>query len=121
VRLAGATLLALALAGCGEAEVPVQQRVAGGDAALGRQFVTERGCAACHVVPGRRGPQGHVGPSLAGFGGRGYIAGVLPNTSENLVRWLRDPPEVAPRTAMPDLGLGEGEARHIAAFLVTLR
>jgi cytochrome c2 len=119
--VAGATLLALALAGCGEAEVPARQRVAGGDAALGRQFVAERGCAACHVVPGRRGPQGQVGPSLAGFGARGYIAGVLPNTPANLVRWLRNPPEVAPATAMPSLGLEEQEARHIAAFLVTLR
>jgi cytochrome c2 len=68
-----------------------------------------------------RGARGRVGPSLAGFAGRGYIAGVLPNTPDNLVWWLRDPPEVVPRTAMPDLGLGQAEARHVAAFLATLR
>lgn len=121
MRVAGATLLALALASCGETDVPADQRVTGGDAALGRRLVAERGCAACHLVPGGPGLHGHVGPSLAGFAARGYIAGILPNTPENLVRWLRDPPQVAPRTAMPELGLGEQEARHIAAFLVTLR
>jgi cytochrome c2 len=121
VRAAVAALLALALASCGEEEVPAQQRVVGGDAGRGRQLVAAHGCTACHVVPGRRGLQGQVGPTLAGFGARGYIAGHLPNTPENLVRWLRDPPAYAPRTAMPDLGLDEPAARHIAAFLVTLR
>lgn len=114
-------MLAVALAGCDSRDVPSAHRVVGGDAAAGARLVAGHGCAACHVVPGQRWPRGQVGPSLAGFGGRGYIAGVLPNTPENLVRWLRDPPAIAPRTAMPDLGLNEAEARDIAAFLVTLR
>jgi cytochrome c2 len=119
--VAGAILLTLATAACDEAGPPAHRRVAGGDAAAGRQLVAEFGCASCHVVPGRRGPRGHVGPSLAGFGARGYIAGILPNTPDNLVRWLRDPPAVAPLTAMPELGLDERQARDIAAFLATLR
>lgn len=118
--MAGA-LLAFALAGCGPPEVPAAQRVVGGDATVGHRLIAAHGCATCHMVPGRRWPQGRVGPPLAGFATRGYIAGILPNTPENLVHWLRDPTGVAPRTAMPDLGLNEAEARHIAAFLVTLR
>ena len=51
---------------------------------------------------------------------RAVIAGVLPNTPENLVRWLRAPQEVSPHNAMPDLGLTERDARDIAAFLRTL-
>ncbi|WP_199231280.1 c-type cytochrome [Falsiroseomonas bella] len=94
---------------------------ASGDAATGRALAAAHGCTACHVIPGLRGLGSHVGPSLAGIGGGRYIAGVLPNTPENLVRWLRDPPAVAPGTAMPALGLDEATARHIAAFLATLR
>ncbi|MBU8536589.1 c-type cytochrome [Falsiroseomonas tokyonensis] len=119
-RVQMALALLLPLAGCGE-EVPPANRITGGDAAMGRRLVASHGCASCHVVPGTRWPRGHVGPSLVGFAGRGYIAGILPNTPDNLVRWLRDPPGIAPRTAMPDLGLAQDEARHIAAFLVDPR
>ena len=101
--------------------MPAQHRLQGADAAAGRRLVIEHDCGVCHVIPGLRGARSHVGPSLAGFGGRGYIAGVLPNTPDNLVRWLLDPPAIAPMTAMPDLGLREQEARHIAAYLTTMR
>ena len=58
-----------------------------------------------------------VGPSLRKLARRSYIAGVLPNTGENLVRWLREPQSIKPGTAMPDLGVGERDARDMAAFL----
>jgi len=50
-----------------------------------------------------------------------YIAGEVPNTSENLVQWLEVPQSIEPGTAMPNLGVTEGEARDIAAYLYTLR
>jgi cytochrome c2 len=124
MTLRPAALLALALAACGEGtggDVPQALRVAGGDAREGHRLVAQHDCGVCHAIPAVRGARGAVGPSLAGFGQRGYIAGVLPNTPDNLVWWLQDPPQVSPRTAMPDLGLRPGEARHIAAFLLTLR
>jgi hypothetical protein len=34
-------------------------------------------------------------------------------------KWIRDPQHVAPGTAMPDLRVGEGDARDITAFLYT--
>jgi cytochrome c1 len=46
-----------------------------------------------------------------------YIAGVLPNTRENLVYWILEPHKVDPLTAMPDLGVTEEQARDMAAFL----
>jgi cytochrome c len=49
-----------------------------------------------------------------------YIAGVLPNTAENLTSWIADPKEADPRTAMPDLGVTKQEARDIAAYLYGL-
>jgi cytochrome c len=75
------------------------------------------GCGACHTIPGVPGADATVGPSLAGMGGRRTIAGVLPNNPRNLVRWLRDPQAVPPGTVMPDLDLGEPQARDIAAYL----
>ncbi|HYD75792.1 c-type cytochrome [Ramlibacter sp.] len=77
-------------------------------------------CATCHVIPGVVGANQHVGPPLGGIAGRAYIGGVLPNSPENMVRFLRDPQAVDPLSAMPALGLTEQDARDIAAFLFTL-
>jgi cytochrome c1 len=51
------------------------------------------------------------------MGNRWSIAGHLPNTPANLVRWIMHPQEVAPGTLMPDLGVPERQARDIAAYL----
>jgi cytochrome c1 len=51
---------------------------------------------------------------------RSFIAGVLSNTSENMVAWLMSPQRVDPLSAMPDLGVTEQDARNIAAYLETL-
>jgi cytochrome c1 len=34
-------------------------------------------------------------------------------------QWIRDPQHVSPGTAMPDLHVGEQDARDITAFLYT--
>jgi cytochrome c1 len=78
------------------------------------------GCHGCHKIPGIRGPDIYVGPPLEGFGNRKIIAGVLPHTRENLIRWLRDPLEVSPRTQMPDLDVTEQHAADMAAYLESL-
>ena len=62
-----------------------------------------------------------VGPPLDHFARRGFIAGQLPNTFDNLVRWIESPQSVEPGTAMPNLGVPEPLARNIAAYLYTLR
>ena len=51
----------------------------------------------------------------------GLIAGKLANTPDNLVRWIRQPKTVKPLTAMPDMGVSEGDARDMAAYLATLQ
>ncbi|SSW67145.1 Cytochrome c oxidase subunit 2 [Achromobacter veterisilvae] len=91
-----------------------------GDAAAGRDALSQYLCATCHVIPGVAGARHHVGPPLAGIASRPYIAGTLPNTPTNMQRWLRQPARVKPWTAMPDLGLTGQDARDIAAFLYTL-
>lgn len=110
----------LLLAGC-SAEIPPHQDIAGGDPEAGRYLIYRHGCNACHRIPGVRWVAGAVGPDLAGFGSRAYIAGRVPNRPALLTRWLRDPPAIDPATAMPSLALSEIEAQHMAAYLYTLR
>lgn len=115
----------LLLAGCGEQRLPLSPRgqpdpLEGADPIRGRQLVDSYGCVACHTVPGVRGPSSNVGPPLEKMALRGYVGGVLPNTPDNLVRWLLDPPAVDPRTAMPNMGMSTADARHITAYLLTL-
>jgi len=93
----------------------------GEDARHGAALIRDVGCGACHTIPGIRGADGLVGPPLDFFGRRTYIAGRVPNTAENLTLWIRHPPAIDPKTAMPDLGLTEVEARDVAAYLYTLR
>ena len=91
------------------------------DAKRGREALPQYACNTCHIIPGVTGPDTHVGPPLAGIGSRKLIAGTLPNTPGNLARWLRETQTVKPGTAMPQLGVVEGDARDIAAYLGTLR
>ncbi len=90
-------------------------------AARGAQAIHQYACVTCHEIPGIVGANAPVGPPLAGIASRVMLGGVLPNSPDNMVRWLREPQKFAPRTAMPDLGLTEQDARDIAAYLATLR
>jgi len=121
VALAGAMAVGLFVAAC--ASTPTRQpppQVPGGDPQRGAASIERLGCGACHVIPGIARADGTVGPPLTDFSHRGYIAGELPNNGTNLIRWIMHPKEVEPGTDMPDLGIGETEARDIAAFLFTL-
>jgi cytochrome c len=117
-RLRLAAALALCAAGCSD-PLP-RTTVAGGDATRGREAVVELQCGACHIVPGIRSARGRVGPTLENFAQRPYLAGKWPNTPDYLLGWLRDPPAMAPTTAMPALVHDDTAARDIAAFLYTL-
>jgi mono/diheme cytochrome c family protein len=91
-----------------------------GDAGAGKMAIQQYLCATCHVIPGVVGANRHVGPPLTGMANRKFIGGVVPNTPANMLRWLRDPTQIDPLTAMPDLGITDRDARDIAAFLYTL-
>jgi cytochrome c len=97
------------------------REVAGGDPEAGRALIRHYGCPACHMIPGIPEAQGLVGPPLIHWSRRIYIAGHLPNNPEMLVSWIEDAPALAARTAMPNVGATQVEARHMAAYLFTLR
>ncbi|WP_137389572.1 c-type cytochrome [Rhodoligotrophos defluvii] len=115
-HIATPLLLIVALAGCGEEAGAPELRVRG-DPEAGAAAIRSHGCGICHTIPGIAGADATVGPPLVHYDERAYVAGVLPNTPRDLIRWIVDPPAVDPRTAMPELGVSEEEARDIAAYL----
>jgi len=117
-RAALALACVAALAGCKEERA---SNVPGGDIEQGLRLVTQYQCGACHVIPGVQGAAGDSGPSLDYIGRLSYIAGGTPNSPDNMVRWLQLPHAIKPGTEMPAMGLTEQEARHMAAYLYTLR
>jgi cytochrome c2 len=91
----------------------------GGDPRRGESMFIQYGCGSCHALKDVRTAVGSVGPPLDGIATRVIVAGHLANTPENMEKWIRDPQQVSPGTAMPDLNVGEQDARDITAFLYT--
>lgn len=121
LALAGLATVAGACDGAREATAREAAAITGGDPARGPALLRKYGCQSCHTIPGVVGANGLVGPPLGGIASRSYIAGVLPNAPDNMLRWIRDPKGVDAKTAMPNTGVTPSDARHIAAYLYTLR
>jgi cytochrome c2 len=120
-RLLAVVCFATCLAAGAAAADQADATAAIGDADHGQDLITRVGCGACHVIPGITGADGMVGPPLDHIASRGFLAGMLHNTPDNMVTWLRHPQQIVPGNAMPDLGLSEADARDIAAYLETLK
>jgi cytochrome c2 len=114
-RLVPFLVLAVLAAGCGTAKSPAL--VAGGSPSQGARLIDKFGCGSCHSIPGIQGANGRVGPSLSGFRRLRFIAGEIPNTPENAIRWIEHPRSIEPGTIMPDLGVSRDQARQIVAYL----
>ena len=121
-------LLLFVMALVGIAREYVQQRTrlrehaavdVGGDPRRGEAMFIQYGCGSCHSVKNVRTATGMVGPPLDGIALRAIVGGHLANTPANMEHWIRDPRQVSPGTAMPDLRVGEQDARDITAFLYT--
>jgi cytochrome c2 len=113
--------IAAALCSCGNDIDRAAAEMTGGVPERGRQAIRSYGCSSCHTIPGVDGAVGMVGPSLDGIASRVYIGGVLANTPGNMIRWIRDPRGVDPKTAMPDMHVTDRDARDIAGYLYTLQ
>jgi cytochrome c len=121
LALVGLVAVANACGGASEADAREAAAITGGDPSRGPDLLRKYGCQSCHTIPGVVGANGLVGPPLAGIASRSYIAGVLPNAPDNMLRWIRDPKGVDAKTAMPNTGVTPSDARHIAAYLYTLK
>jgi cytochrome c2 len=91
------------------------------DVSAGAALITKLGCGSCHNIPGIVDANGLVGPPLDRIASRQFIAGVLRNTPDNMVQWLRFPQKIVPGNAMPDLAIDEADARQLTAYLETLK
>lgn len=120
-RLIALASIMAGFSGCGDSEESPPRRLIDGDPELGKAAILRYDCGICHAIPGIRSASGTVGPPLTDFAHRVYIAGVAPNQPELLRRWIQNPPAIAPDTAMPNLRVSDEDARHIAAYLYTLR
>ncbi len=114
-----ATIVCLALSACDKSsQLPPGVT---GDPERGKLLLQQYGCGSCHTIPGVAVSRGNVGPPLEAIRSRVYLAGVLPNTPQNMVRWIRVPQEIDPRTAMPNLQVPEQHAQDMVAYLYRLK
>lgn len=125
VPVAIAWLLLLAFSpGCTNAReqalAEAKSRV-GGDPQRGAFLIQRYGCGGCHLIPGVVGAGGKAAPSLEHLASQIYISGNLPNTPGNVMRWIESPRSILPKTKMPELGIGDAEARDITTYLWSLR
>jgi cytochrome c2 len=112
-----AFMLALAFGSGCMSESDYRPRVHAGDAQRGEAVIARLECGACHVIPGIPGAVSHTGPVLDDYAVRPYVAGKFPNEPETLVRFILDPPALAPLTAMPAVPMTDQDARDMAAYL----
>jgi mono/diheme cytochrome c family protein len=109
-KLIAAALLPVAACGVGHP---------GDDADVARGVIAAN-CSVCHTVPGVPQARGNVGPNLAGVGRRQVIAGKLPNSRPNLIRWISHAQDISPGSAMPDIPLTQAQAEAVADYLYSL-
>ena len=120
VRVLTAIVAVIALSSCDRASGDNRYQLSNADADRGRTAIKKYGCGSCHNIPGVGGASGMVGPPLGQIAERVYIAGVLSNEPDNMIRWIENPPAIDPKTAMPNSGVTPRDARDIAAYLYTL-
>ena len=98
-----------------------QPAVSDPSVAAGRAMFQAKLCFICHTVRGTPAA-GKVGPDLTHLMSRDTIgSGAVPNTPENLRKWIRDPGTFKPGSLMPAQDLTDQELDQIAAYLETLR
>jgi cytochrome c len=122
LALAAATLCtALLSGGCAPDPQHAPPPGTSEQAEQGRLLLRQFGCGGCHRIPGVAAAKGLVGPPLEDIGQRVYLGGVLPNSPQNMARWIMSPQEFDPPTTMPDLGVTQAQAQAMVAYLYRQR
>jgi len=90
-------------------------------AAKGVEVFMGKNCVNCHSIAGLM-TRGRVAPDLTHVGSRTTLAaGTLPNTAENLAKWLKNPQSVKKGVLMPDTGLNSDQIKYLTAYLEGLK
>jgi len=90
--------------------------------ARGEQVYVQNTCVNCHTIRGLAA-QSRIGPDLTHLASRATLgAGVAPNTSENLRRWIRNASSVKPGVLMPPFqNLSDADLAALVEYLLTLK
>jgi cytochrome c oxidase subunit 2 len=90
-------------------------------AVAGAAFFNRETCGTCHRIRGTVA-NGNVGPDLTHFASRQtMLSGMMPNTRENLRRWLQDPQAVKPGAKMPRFIYSKDSINVLVDYLTTLK
>jgi cytochrome c oxidase subunit 2 len=91
------------------------------ETARGQVVFSREACAGCHTIPGTQA-SGTIGPDLSEFGNRQTIGALtVPNTPDNLRRWITDPDGVKPGNLMPPTALSPEDLAAVVAYLEGLK
>jgi cytochrome c oxidase subunit 2 len=90
-------------------------------AIAGAAFFNKETCGTCHRIRGTAA-NGNVGPDLTHFASRQtMLSGMMPNTRENLRKWLQDPQAVKPGARMPRFIYAKDSINVLVDYLTTLK
>jgi cytochrome c oxidase subunit 2 len=93
----------------------------GAAAEKGRLFFFTQTCANCHAIKGTTAIA-NAGPDLTHLASRTELgAGIIPNTPQNLARWLRDPQAIKPRCQMPNFTLNDEQLTQLVDYMEGLQ
>ncbi len=98
-----------------------KETLATGDAESGKTLFISKACVGCHTIQGMSEAQGKVGPELTHQASNSLIVDVLPNTEENLKKYLKDPAAIKSGALMPNQYLTDSEIEALVTFLNTLK
>ena len=88
---------------------------------MGETIFNRKTCGSCHNVSGTPA-DAHIGPDLTHFASRTTIlSGMMPNTQNNLKKWLEDPQKVKEGANMPDFLLSDKEVSALVDYLEKLK
>jgi cytochrome c oxidase subunit 2 len=88
--------------------------------AAGAAIFANSPCTTCHRIDGVS--KGFIAPDLSHFGSRTTFAGsILPNTPQNVAKWITDPDAIKPGAHMPVLGIRGRQLNDLVAYLESLK
>ncbi|MGH8959440.1 MAG: cytochrome c oxidase subunit II [Acidimicrobiia bacterium] len=90
-------------------------------AARGQEIFLSAECPDCHTIRGTAA-DGHTGPELTHLASRSTLAaGTIPNSTEHLTRWVRDPQEIKEGVEMEAAELSEEDLADLISYLESLQ
>jgi cytochrome c oxidase subunit II len=91
--------------------------------ARGEQLFQSHTCVSCHTIRGLSTASVTVGPDLTHVGGRATLgAGVIDNTRDNLLAWIRNAQSIKPGVLMPPFqNVSDADLAALADYLESLK